>query len=237
MNATTISVPAAFVAGLISFFSPCILPLVPVYLGYMTGSAVSSFSQRTRLSALAHSAFFVLGFGLVFVLLGAAAGLVGSLIYPLLPYVIKVGGVVLVVFGLHLTGLITVPFLSMEKRLDVETGRKGFGSSFLVGVVFAAGWTPCVGPVLAAILLLATSTQTVVAGALLLLVYALGLGVPFLIVAALVDIATPALRRLNRHLRVVSIIGGVLLIVMGLMLITGLFDAFVFRLNAIGAGW
>jgi len=227
---------AAFVAGLLSFFSPCVLPLVPVYLGYMTGTAVGSGDDAQRIRTLAHALFFTMGFGAVFVALGAAAGALGSILYPIMPYVVRIGGLILIVFGLHLMGAISIPFLHMNRRLDIQTGKRGsYGSSLLVGVVFAAGWTPCVGPVLSAILLLAADSQTVSMGALLLAVYALGLGVPFLIVAGLVDLATPVLRGLNRHLRIVSILGGALLIVMGFLLVTGLFQALVFSLNALAS--
>ena len=116
MNAEAVSLPAALLAGLISFFSPCVLPLVPVYLGYISGTAVSSFSASDRALTFKHALFFTLGFGAVFVLAGAAAGLVGNAIYIVMPYVVKIGGVILIVFGLHLMGLLKIPFLNMEKR-------------------------------------------------------------------------------------------------------------------------
>lgn len=238
MPSQELSFVTALVAGLLSFFSPCVLPLVPVYLGYMTGTVVTGQSEVQRLRTLAHALLFTLGFGAIFVLLGAAAGMLGSIIYPIMPYIVKVGGLVLIVFGLHLMGLIAIPFLNMEKRLELQGGRRGsYWSSFIVGIVFAAGWTPCVGPVLSAILLLAADSQTAGVGAILLAIYALGLGIPFLLVAGLVDLATPLLRRLNRHLRVVSILGGVLLVVMGFLLLVGLFEALIFRLNALGGGF
>ena len=234
MDGQNVTLSAALVAGLVSFFSPCVLPLVPVYLGYMTGTAVSNVEETRRLKTLAHAVFFVLGFGLVFVMLGAAAGLLGSVLYPIMPYLIKIGGVILIVFGLQMMGLVSIPFLNMEKRLELGRGRgKNYWTSFLIGLVFAAGWTPCVGPVLASILLLAAESQTVGVGALLLAVYVLGLGVPFLVVAGLVDVATPALRRMNRHLRAISIIGGILLIVTGFLLLAGLFDTLVFWANSL----
>ena len=232
MGASNLSLATAFVAGLISFFSPCVLPLVPVYLGYMTGRVGLSEVARSRWQVVLHAVAFVLGFGMVFVALGATAGLLGRLIYPILPWVIKIGGVLLIIFGLHLLGLISIPLLHMDKRLDMRVERPSYWSSFLVGVVFAAGWTPCVGPVLTAILMLAADSQTVARGAGLLAVYALGLGVPFLVMAALMDAAAPLLRRMRRLVRVASIIGGVLLIVMGFALITGLFEVVVSWINA-----
>jgi cytochrome c-type biogenesis protein len=132
-----------------------------------------------------------------------------------------------------MTGMITIPFLNMERRLELgDQPRKNYWTSFLIGIIFAAGWTPCVGPVLAAILMLAANSQTVGSGAGLLALYALGLGVPFLIVAGLVDVAVPALRRMGRYLRIVSTIGGILLILMGFLLVTGLFEQIIFQINA-----
>lgn len=232
MDTQHITLVAALIAGLLSFFSPCVFPLIPVYLGYMTGTAVSSMDESSRLRTLAHAVFFVLGFGLVFVALGAVVGLLGNLIDPIMPYLVKAGGLILIVFGFHMMGLISIPLLNMEKRLEFEGRHKSYWSSFLIGVVFAAGWTPCLGPVLTSILLLAADSQTLGTGAMLLTVYTLGLGIPFLAVAGLVDVATPLLKKINRHLRLVSIIGGVLLIAMGFLLLTGLFDALVFWANS-----
>ncbi|NLG48608.1 MAG: cytochrome c biogenesis protein CcdA [Chloroflexi bacterium] len=237
MDAQNVTLTAALAAGLLSFFSPCVLPLVPIYLGYMTGTAVSGLNQSQRLRTLTHALFFVLGFGLLFVLLGAAAGLLGRLLYPILPYMTRVGGVILILFGLNMTGLLTIPFLNMEKRLDLGSQpRNNYWASFLIGVIFAAGWTPCVGPVLTAILFLAADSQTATTGAGLLAVYALGLGLPFLGVAGLVDVTVPALRRMGRYLRVVSIAGGVLLIAMGFLMVIGLFEQIAFQFNAWAAG-
>jgi cytochrome c-type biogenesis protein len=232
-----VNLVVALVAGVLSFFSPCVLPLVPIYLGYMTGTIAGAGERPQRLLTLTHALCFVLGFTLVMVLLGVAAGLLGSALAPILPTLIKIGGVVLIIFGLHMTGLIAIPLLNMEKRLELRhTSSGNFGASFLVGVVFSAGWTPCVGPVLSAILTLAASTQTAGQGALLLACYALGLGVPFLVVAALLDLALPLLRRLGRALRLVSVIGGALLIVMGFLLLTGLFEPLTYWLASAVAG-
>ena len=230
----SITALTALVAGLLSFFSPCVLPLVPIYLGYMTGRTVKSFDRSSRWPTMAHAAFFVLGFGLLFVALGAAAGLLGQLLYSAMPTITRVGGLLLIVFGLHMTGLLSIPLLNMDKRVELRTGSRSLWTSFVVGVVFAAGWTPCVGPVLSGILLLAADSQTAGRGAALLALYALGLGLPFLGVAALVDAALPALHKLNRYARVASIVGGLLLVVMGLLLMTGLFDQLIFRLNSLG---
>jgi cytochrome c-type biogenesis protein len=228
-----VSLAAALIAGLLSFFSPCILPLVPAYLGYLTGVMVNEMQSARRLAIWLHALFFVFGFGLVFVLLGAAAGLLGNILYPIMPYIVRVGGVLLIVFGLQITGLISIPWLAMDRRFELDRAQqRSYGRSFLVGIVFAAGWTPCVGPVLTAIMLLAADSQTVVTGAVLLAVYALGLGVPFLAVASLVDVALPLLRRMSRHLRGISIVSGILLIIMGILLMLGLFEQITLWLNA-----
>jgi cytochrome c-type biogenesis protein len=235
MGSQSVGLAAAFIAGLISFFSPCVLPLVPVYLGYLSGQVTTS-QAGNRFRTVSHALFFVLGFGLVFVLLGAAAGLLGAALDPIIPYVIKVGGLILIVFGLHLLGLISIPLLNVEKRLDLRSGRKNYWASFLVGIVFAAGWTPCIGPVLTAILILAADSQTAATGAVLLTAYALGLGAPFVVVASLMEAVGPVLRRSGRIMRAASMVGGVLLVIMGFLLITGLFQTFVFWLNAQSAG-
>jgi len=238
MATESISITAAIVAGLLSFFSPCVLPLVPVYLAYMTGTAATEVSGSGRIKSLLHALFFVLGFALVFVLLGAAAGLLGRLIYPAMPYVIRIGGLFLIVFGLHMAGVFSIPWLNMEKRFELKrTGKQSYWASTLVGVVFAAGWTPCVGPVLAGILLLAADSQTVLVGAGLLAAYALGLGLPFLVAAVLIDAFRPMMARIGRHLHTISIIGGVFLIIMGVLLLFGWFDAVVFWFNSLGSSY
>jgi len=218
----------AFGAGVLSFISPCVLPLVPVYLGYLSGAAVEDEASN-RARTVAHAFVFVLGFSLVFVALGASVGLVGYVLLRYLPIIVKVGGVVLVILGLHLTGLVKIPFLYVEKRLEVGNPSGGtYWASFLVGMVFAFGWSPCVGPILSGILLLASASQTVARGALLLAAYSLGLGLPFLITAFALSLFTGWLKKLNRYMNVVSIVAGVFLIAMGVLLFSGWFE----RLNA-----
>jgi cytochrome c-type biogenesis protein len=235
MEAQNVTLAAALVAGLLSFLSPCVLPLVPIYMGYMTGTVVGEVDSPQRLKTLMHALFFVLGFSLVFVLLGVAFGLIGGIIYPIMPWVIKIGGLILIVFGLHIMGLISIPLLHMEKRLELGRGRRqSYWTSLLVGIVFAAGWTPCVGPVLSAILLLAADSQTAGQGAILLAAYALGLGMPFLAVAGLIDVAVPALKRVSRYMRAISIVSGGLLVLMGFLFLTGLFDAMIAWVNSLG---
>jgi len=233
LDVQNVSLAAALVAGLLSFFSPCVLPLVPAYLGYLTGIMANEMQSAKRMPIWLHALSFVLGFGLIFVLAGATAGLMGSILYPILPYVVRVGGILLIIFGLQIMGLISIPWLAMDRRFELNhTQRRSYGRSFLIGIVFAAGWTPCVGPVLTAIMLLAADTQTAATGAVLLAVYALGLGMPFLAVASLVDGALPLLRRASRYVRVISIASGILLIIMGILLTLGLYERLNLWLNA-----
>ncbi len=233
-----VSAWVALGAGLLSFFSPCVLPLVPAYLLYMTGMASDPGEGRARWGAVAHAAFFVVGFGLVFVLGGITVGLLGSLMPRAMGYLARVGGAFLILFGLHMTGLIAIPLVNMDRRLNLDLGRlPGYGRSFVMGLVFAAGWTPCIGPALGAILSLAAVSRTVASGAALLGVYSVGIAVPFLLVAALSDVAVPWLRKMGRHTRRIAQVAGGLLIVMGLLLVTGTYQDLIFRLNAALGGF
>jgi len=223
MEGTRITLFLAFSAGVLSFVSPCILPLVPVYLSYLTERAVTlqDANAPRRWITFLHALGFVLGFSVVFTFLGASVGLVGYLFYDLQPIIQKVGGLILVVFGLHTIGVLKIPFLYREMRLEANfAGRWGVISSFLVGAVFAAGWTPCVGPILSGILVLAGTSGTVAQGALLLFVYSLGLGIPFLIAGMSLAWSNALLKRLRRYGGVVSVLSGVLLIAMGVLIFT-----------------
>lgn len=218
----TDSIPAllAFAAGVLSFLSPCQLAVVPGFVGYLSGAAAGGSASRAR--TVSHALAFVLGFSVVLIALGASVGLVGYLIYDYLPVLRRVGGVVLIVFGLHVLGILVVPFLDREAKLGVDpAARRGYSAAFLLGLVFGFGWTPCVGPTLAAILLLASTTQTVGQGALLLTLYSVGLGLPYLATALALGTASRVLRRVNRRGNLVSVASGALLIVMGVLLFTG----------------
>jgi len=233
MAVETVSVITALFGGLLAFFSPCVLPLVPVYLGYISGVALGRPERMARRVVVSHAVVFVLGFSLVFALLGAAVGLLGWALDPVLPTLIRIGGVALVVLGLQMAGILRIPALYFDRRWD---GRLGLGAGYLrslvVGMVFAAGWTPCVGPVLTAILLLAMQAQTAWRGALLLMVFAMGLGIPFVITGALLDALTPRLKQIGRRAGLITTVGGVLLIIMGFALVTGFYDRLAFALNA-----
>ncbi|MFQ6101318.1 MAG: cytochrome c biogenesis CcdA family protein [Anaerolineae bacterium] len=223
METPHISLFLALSAGVLSFASPCVLPLVPAYLGYLSGAALTSDDQPAtrRWTTFLHALAFVVGFSVVFTALGASMGMISHLLYSLRSIFQKIGGVVLVIFGLHTMGLWKIPFLYREWRLQVDLARRwGLVSSFLVGTIFAAAWTPCVGPILAGILILASTGGSVGQGASLLFVYSLGLGIPFLLVGLSLGWATPLLRRLNRHGQAISILSGILLTAMGFLVFT-----------------
>lgn len=209
----------AFWAGLLSFFSPCVLPLAPVYLSYLSG--VSLGSAERKIFVFLHGLCFVLGFSLVFVSLGGLAGLFSTALVSKLPLLQKIAGVFLMVLGLHLIGL-RIPLFFREKRLlNFQSKKVGYLTSFLVGISFSLGWTACVGPILGGILILALNLQTALKGVYLLSAYSLGLGTPFLISSLALNFLSSRLKKLNRHLRVVEIISGLFLIGMGVWIFSG----------------
>ncbi|MBA3533035.1 MAG: sulfite exporter TauE/SafE family protein [Ardenticatenales bacterium] len=220
-----ISYPIAFSAGLLSFLSPCVLPLVPIYLGYLTGAGAGNqdiAASQSRFFTLAHGSAFVIGFSLVFIAWGAIGGAVGDLVTS--DWFLKIGALLVIVMGLHLLGIIRIPLLYMEKRLEVQrSATPNVLSSLLIGATFGAGWTPCVGPILGGILSLAALQGGALQGATLLAVYSLGLAIPFLAVAAGLGQASQAIRKFGPYLRYIEMTSGVLLIFIGLLLFTDRF--------------
>lgn len=213
----------AFLAGVVSFVSPCVLPLVPGYLSFLTGETAGEPGERAgRRGTVATGALFVLGFTVVFVALGSTASLAGSLLAPYRDLLGRVAGVLIVLFGVLMLGVVRIPWLYGEARFDPARAR-GLGrwAAPVVGAAFAFGWTPCVGPVLGSILSLAGSSGDVARGAALLLAYSAGLGVPFLAVAVFLGSAGPVLRRLQRHSATVQRVSGAVLIVFGLAMALG----------------
>ena len=205
----------ALLAGALSFSSPCTLPLVPGYLGYLSG--VSSARGRT----VAAAGLFVLGFALVFTVLGAAASSLGALLLTHRPVLDRVAGVVIIALGLVVLGLIRLPILLREERPLLRWARPGPGGALLLGIAFAFGWVPCIGPVLGAILLLASGQPTLLSGAGLLFLYSLGLGVPFVAAAVFLDRFRPVSAWLRRHGAALNAAGGLLLVVMGALVFLG----------------
>jgi cytochrome c-type biogenesis protein len=218
----TLGLFVAFAAGLLSFLSPCVLPLVPSYIGFLTGMSLPEMAVRRRV-ALVHALLFVFGFSLVFMLLGASATALGRALNYYQHWLQRVGGVLIILFGLVCMGVIKAGFLNQEHRLQVEQKPVGYLGSALVGMAFGAGWTPCIGPVLGAILGLAATSQDLSRGLLLLGVYSAGLAVPFLIAAAALDAFLDWFQRFRRYLPWVMRVSGALLIFVGILMATGEF--------------
>lgn len=221
MKVDNISILLAFSAGLLSFLSPCVLPLIPAYASYLTGSAVSDIKTRQeKLRLLQKSIGFVLGFSVVFIIMGASISSLGRLFAENQGVIRKIGGILIIVFGLHTTGLLKLHFLYREKRfLPFGESDRNLGSFFL-GMAFATGWTPCVGPILSSILLYAGSQDTIGMGILLLVFYSLGLAVPFLLTAVAIESFSANFRKLSKHLPVISLVSGILMIGMGILIFT-----------------
>ncbi len=217
-----LSFMVAFVAGLLSFLSPCVLPLVPSYVGFITGMTLPEVSGRRR-AALLHALLFVAGFSLVFVLLGASATALGRALNYYQVWLQRVGGVLIIIFGLLCLGVFKVGVLNQERRVHLEHKPVGYLGSALVGVAFGAGWTPCIGPVLGAILGLAATTSDVTRGMQLLAVYSAGLALPFLIAAVAVESFLEWFQGFRRYLPWVMRLSGLILIVVGVLLVTGEF--------------
>ena len=213
----------AFGAGVLSFLSPCVLPLVPAYLANLAGiTAIDSNTRTSYLPALFHSLSFVLGFSLIFIGLGASVGLIGTTITAHSILLRQIGGGVIIAFGIFLIAAYKLPWLNYEKRISSSVGSNpSYFRSIMIGAVFALGWTPCIGPILGAILALAWTSQTVGQGALLLAVYSLGLGIPFIIIGLAWGAIMPLWKGISRHLGTISIVSGVLLIIVGVLMVTG----------------
>lgn len=213
----------AFLAGIVSFLSPCVLPLVPGYISLISGASVEDLQSKDRKllnTVLLHSIMFILGFTLVFVMLGAAATSIGQLVREYKKQLTWVAGAVIIIFGLHLTGILKIKALYADKRLHSVQGGKSPLGAFVVGFAFAFGWTPCLGPIISAILIMAGSAETVTKGVLLLWVYSLGLAVPFLLTSLLIDRFLNFYGRFRKHLHTLEVASGVLLIALGVLIFT-----------------
>ncbi len=226
----SVTIGLAFVAGLASFLSPCVFSLVPAYIGYLSGRSLAAdgsgeVTLNRRWGTFSHGLAFVLGFSVVFIVLGLAASAMGQLLYDLRPVLTKIGGVVVILFGLHMAHILRIPFLDYDLRpqSQIEAGRS-YLSSALLGVFFSAGWSPCTGPVLGAILTLALNEGNISNGAVLLTSYSAGLAIPFLIAALGVGWVTKILRRFGRVMHYIEIGMGVVLIIVGVMLFLGVFS-------------
>lgn len=230
----------AFIAGVLTFLAPCTLPLVPAYLAFISGVSLSDVRNSSALSFARRKIFlsglaFVAGFSLIFIVFGALAGFLGAALVPYRLWIARIGGILVICSGLFIIGFLEIPFLSKERRFAIaslaERGR--LFSAFTLGMAFSAGWTPCVGPILGSILLLASTSATAFQGAALLAVFSMGLAMPFLAVALAIGSATKLLARITHYAPILSAIGGAFLICIGLLLLTdnmGLLVSYGYRL-------
>lgn len=223
----TVSLGLAFLAGLASFLSPCVFPIVPSYVGFVTGMTIDELQEgntgQVRRQTALHAALFVLGFTLVFLALGASATALGSVMRRSLPLLQQIGGIVIAAFGLYLLGALKIPALMRERRVQLASRPAGKIGSVLVGIAFGAGWTPCVGPVLASVLLYASFEETLMQGMILLGAYALGLGIPFFLSAVALNWFIAGSARLRRWLVPLERTAGAVMVVLGILLFTGRF--------------
>jgi cytochrome c-type biogenesis protein len=234
-----VSITFAFLGGLLSFASPCVLPLVPAYVSFVTGISFeeltnSSDDRGIKRTIFVNSLAFIVGFSVVFVGLGASASFMGQFIMTYQEIIRKVGGIVIILLGIHIIGIINFNILQREKRLHFFREKPaGLLGSFFVGIGFAAGWTPCIGPILATILIVAASSDTIGFGIILLVSYSMGLAVPFILTSLGINTFLKHFSRLKRHMRIVSIITGSFLICMGLLIYSNYFAIFTSYLNGI----
>jgi len=228
----------AFLFGILSFLSPCVLPLVPGYISFISGLSFEELRESTGargflIKTLFSSLFFVLGFSIVFVLLGASATAIGKFLSENMNVISKVAGVIIVLFGLHMSGILRISFLNYEAKLKTQKKPFGLIGAFVIGFAFAFGWTPCIGPVLATILVLASQQETIKQGILLLSVYSLGLGIPFILTSLSVNFFFKWFSKIRRYLNVVEIVSGVILILLGILIFTntlGLVSSYIMKL-------
>ena len=214
-----ISILLAFSAGLLSFLSPCVLPLIPAYVSYLTGSSIEELKDdKAKLSTLYKSFGFVLGFSIIFILMGVSITSLGKLLITHKDLFRKVGGTLIVIFGLHTIGVFKIKLFYHEKRFLYLDKIKGPFSSIIMGMAFAAGWTPCIGPILSSILIYATSMNSIGKGVLLLIMYSIGLAVPFILTAMAIGSFTKQFRKFSKYLPIISTISGLLMIIMGVMI-------------------
>lgn len=238
-----ISLFAAFSAGLLSFISPCVLPLVPSYLSYITGLSVENLAkveerERFKSAILLNALLFIAGFSTVFIAFGASASLIGQVLYEYQDIIRKIGGILIIIFGLYLLGILKLNIFMTERRLvHFESRPVGYLGSFLIGTAFAAGWTPCVGPVLGTILAYASTTESMSSGVMLLSAYSFGLGLPFFLTAFGMDSFLSYFKSLRTYLGGVSFVSGCLLILVGIMIFTDSVTLFTSFLERNGIGW
>jgi cytochrome c-type biogenesis protein len=218
----TLGLAIAFTAGLLSFLSPCVLPLIPSYITFITGMGFEDVT-RSRRTTLTHALLFVFGFSLIFIALGASATALGNLLLGYRDWITRIGGVLVIIFGLYMLGALNIGMMSKDTRFHLSDKPVGYLGTVIVGIAFGAGWTPCIGPILGAILTYAGTSGNVSHGMGLLATYSLGLAVPFLLSALLMERFLGAFQKFRRHMGVVNKISGVLLIIVGVLMLTNWF--------------
>jgi len=237
-----ISLFIAFAAGLLSFVSPCVLPLVPSYVTYITGLTLEELTSETerarvRGTIIVNSLLFIGGFSAVFIAFGASASLAGQLLLTYQDFIRKLGGVLIIVFGLYVMGLLKLKFLMADKRVHFTSRPAGYVGSFLIGVAFAAGWTPCVGPILGTILLYASTTDSMLTGIQLLTSYSMGIGLPLFITALAIDSFLNYFKKIKGYMYGISMASGIFLVLVGVMLYTNSLTLLTSALERNGIGW
>lgn len=230
LGTENVSVIVAFSGGLLSFLSPCILPLIPSYLAFITGISLEEMShednlKKVRKVVVVNSLLFILGFSLIFISLGASATFLGRFLSENIRWMERIGGVIVIVLGLHFAGVFKIAFLERERKIHLQEKPIGMLGTIIVGMAFGAGWTPCVGPILGAILTMAATTQSLGKGIVLLAIYSVGLGLPFLLTGILINKFFEYFQSVRRYFKIIIVAGGVLLIAIGILLITGYFSS------------
>jgi len=223
MFAEAVSFPAAFLAGLLSFLSPCVLPLIPAYFTFITGYSLEELTEgkaEIRKKVILSTVSYVSGFSLVFILMGASASYLGGYIFKYKDLIRIIGGILIIILGVHLTGVFRIRGLEFEKRIQIKKKPLHFLGTFFIGMAFGAGWSPCIGPLLGSILIVAGSQETVSQGMVLLAIYSAGLAIPFIIISVFINFLLVFMNRATRVLKYVNAAAGVLLILVGLILVT-----------------
>ncbi len=213
---------ASFLAGIVTFVSPCVLPLIPAYISFITGASLEDLkNEKGSLARIVLSSlFFIAGFSILFILLGASATYIGVLTGQKKDILRWAGGIIVIIFGLHISGILRLKFLYQEKRIEMKKPSFGYLGAFLLGIAFSAGWTPCVGPILSSILILASAQETVYEGMMLLAIYSAGLGLPFLLTALFINKALQVFEHVKKYYKIIEVVSGLILVLVGVLLLT-----------------
>jgi len=230
LGTENVSVIVALSAGIISFLSPCILPLIPSYIAFITGVSIEELSleenlRQVRKKVIANSLMFILGFSLIFIALGASATFLGQFLAQNIRWFEIIGGAVVILFGIHFAGIFRLRFLDKEKKVHLKKKPLGYLGTCLVGIAFGAGWMPCVGPILGSILTMAATTQNILKGIILLAFYSIGIGLPFFISGLIIHKFFEYFKTIRKYFKIITVIGGILLIIVGILLISGYFSS------------